>query len=244
MNLSLFIKFISFFIRKFKNLIKRLVFSILPKRVRYKKRLSGLTSYSQAGQDVFVRAMLSNMENGYYVELGAFDSVWDSNTYFLESQLGWKGISFEIEGSLVKKFNQERKNICFEADATKLDYAAIFEKENVPSQVHYLSLDIEPADQTLATLRALPLEKYRFSVITYEHDNYVSGPACMNEARKILEKHGYFRVISNLNSEGRDFEDWWVDPEAVDEKLYQEIISQNVEYQEIIKRLNRLNQYD
>ena len=136
------------------------MFSILPKRVRYKKRLSGLTSYSQAGQDVFVRAMLSNMENGY-VELGAFDSVWDSNTYFLESQLGWKGISFEIEGSLVKKFNQERKNICFEADATKLDYAAIFEKK-CASQVHYLSLDIEPADQTLATLRALPLRNTGF----------------------------------------------------------------------------------
>lgn len=242
--MKLLTKILNFLIRKVKNVLRRLVLPLLPKRTRYKKRLSGQISYSQAGQDVFVRAMLNSKQNGYYVELGAFDAVWDSNTYFLESQLGWKGISFEIEGALVKKFNQERKNRCFEADATKLDYAEFFAIENMPSRVDYLSLDIEPADQTLATLKALPLEKYRFSVITYEHDNYVSGPSCMNEARKILEKHGYFRVISNLNSEGRDFEDWWVDPEAVDEKLYQEIISQNVEYQEIIKRLNRLNQYD
>ena len=88
----------------------------------------------------------------------------------------------------------------------KLDYAAIFEKENVPSQVHYLSLDIEPADQTLATLRALPLEKYRFSVITYEHDNYVSGPACMNEARENFGEtwlfQSYFQFKATLKTGG------------------------------------------
>ena len=64
-------------------------------------------------------------------------------------------------------------------------------------------------------------------MITYEHDNYVSG---LWTRRENFGKHGYFRVISNLNSEGRDFEDWWVDPEAVDETLSRNHF-QNVEYQ-------------
>ena len=228
--MKLLTKILNFLIRKVKNVLRRLVLPLVPKRTRYKKRLSGQISYSQAGQDVFVRAMLNSKQNGYYIELGAFDAVWYSNTYFLEAQLGWGGVSFEIEGSLVKKFNQERKNKCFEADATKLDYLAFFEQEDVPYRVDYLSLDIEPAEQTLATLKALPLDSYRFSVITYEHDRYVSGEFCMNMSREILEKHGYVRVVSNLSANGRDFEDWYIDPEVVDSANYKKIISSNIEY--------------
>lgn len=231
------IRYLKFFSYKTKRAFEILLLPLLPKSLRYKKIVFGKVSYSQAGQDIFVQAMLKDKKNGFYVELGAFDAVWSSNTYFLEAQLGWRGISFEIVGSLVKKFNQERKNKCFEADATKLDYLALFEKEDVPCRVDYLSLDIEPAEQTLATLKALPLDSYRFSVITYEHDRYVSGESCMNMSREILEKHGYVRVVSNLSADGRDFEDWYIDPEVVDEANYKKIISSNIEYQKICELL-------
>ena len=94
-----------------------------------------------------------------------------------------------------------------------------------PAQIDYLSLDIEPANQTLAVLKKLPLDKYRFSVITYEHDRYVSGTKYMDESRKIFESFGYVRVVSNVLWEGRDFEDWYIDPNVVSSDVFKKYIN-------------------
>lgn len=53
-------------------------------------------SYSQYGQDRFVaEAIYGGKRGGYFVEAGAGDGIWISNTLLLERQYGWTGILVE-----------------------------------------------------------------------------------------------------------------------------------------------------
>ena len=71
----------------------------------------------------------------------------------------------------------------------------------------------------IADLKVLPLEDYRFSVITYETDVYSSGADIQDEQIQILESHGYQLVAKNVKCEGNPYEDWWVDPNVVDRAI-------------------------
>ena len=89
-----------------------------------------------------------------------------------------------------------------------------------PDQIDYLSLDCDPADVTLSCLKQLPLDKHRFSVITYETDVYQDGADYQFEQRQILQSHGYQLVVRNVMNEGNPFEDWWVDPTVIPEERW------------------------
>jgi hypothetical protein len=69
-----------------------------------------------------------------------------------------------------------------------------------------LTVDLEPPSLTLEVLYKIPFDKFRFSVITFEHDSY-RGTEVLVESRKIFEKHNYKLVINNVNRQ----EDWWID---------------------------------
>jgi len=51
--------------------------------------------HSQIGQDKWVNSILGNKQNGYFIELGACDGLYLSNTLFFERELGWNGICIE-----------------------------------------------------------------------------------------------------------------------------------------------------
>ena len=176
-------------------------------------------NYSQAFQDIFVLSMLSGKKNGTYVEIGGDHPLVINNSYLLESEFGWRGISFEIIQTAVNFYNSLRKNSCLCENATTVDYRKIFEDNNFPKQIDYLQVDIEPAQQTLNALLQLPHDDYRFSVITYESDVYRDGPDCQEEAMRFLESYGYKLVVKNVANEGNPYEDWYVDPLVVDDKI-------------------------
>ena len=53
-------------------------------------------TYSQDGQDRFVaETVFKAMRNGFFVEAGAGDGLWISNTLLLERRYGWNGILVE-----------------------------------------------------------------------------------------------------------------------------------------------------
>ena len=177
-------------------------------------------NWSQSMQDIFVMSMLNGKRNGVYVEIGADQPRVISNTYLLEKDFDWSGISFELDANKVAFFNTIRKNKCLCEDATLYDYKSLFEKLNYPKQIDYLQLDIDPAEGTLRALKTLPLDDYRFSVITYETDVYSSGADIQDEQIEILESHGYQLVAKNVKCEGNPYEDWWIDPAIVSEDIW------------------------
>jgi hypothetical protein len=175
-----------------------------------------------SGQERFVTELLKNKENGFYVELGAFDSKKGSNTYHLETDYNWNGVSFEIDPERHAEFVSNRKNPCILGDATHFNYISYFEENNFPKQIDYLQVDIDAGYTpegnsvgnpylTLHGLIAVPLSKYRFSIITFEHDSQIEyNNKGMREAqREILSSLGYKLVVRDWH------EDWWVDPYAI-----------------------------
>jgi len=197
------------------------------------RKIGGVFSYSQAHQDLFVRKMLDFKKGGYYLEIGAAEPKQSNNTYILENEEDWIGLSFDIDQTLVNEFNKQRKNPCVCADATTFDLEKALKNNNFPNQIDYLSLDIDPAEVTYKALENIPHNEFRFSVITYEHDCYTSGSEHMLMSRKFLESLGYVRVVSNVMVCGRDFEDWYVDPNVIPEAVFKPFISSNIECRDI-----------
>lgn len=160
-------------------------------------------------QTSFVLSILKGLRDGYYVELGGGDPIDGNNTALLETTYGWKGVSLDLDRKSVDKYNQERTNPCIEADALNFDYISYFKENNFPKMIDYLQIDIDGHDQgiCLLALLSLPMLKYRFKVITIEHDlgQNFKRQSMRDAQREILHHLGYI-LIGQLDSE-----DWWVD---------------------------------
>ena len=71
-------------------------------------------SYSQFGQDSHVlHAIYKSKRGGFFVEIGAFDGITDSNTYLLEKDYGWKGIVVECNPMWATNIIKKRNCIFF-----------------------------------------------------------------------------------------------------------------------------------
>jgi hypothetical protein len=166
--------------------------------------------------------LLKEKRNGYYVELGAFHSKVGSNTHKLETEYDWNGVSFEIVPDFHKEFISNRRNPCILADATKFNYLKYFEENNFPKQIDFLQIDIDSGYnemgrpqgdpyQSLKALIAMPLNEYRFTFITFEHDASIDYKATSirDAQREILHSFGYNMLVRTHS------EDWWVDPTVI-----------------------------
>jgi hypothetical protein len=193
-----------------------------------------MENFSQAGQDKFILSILQNKKNGKYIEIGAFDPIQISNTYLLEKDFSWEGFSLDIISEYVDKFNGNRINKCICADGTAFNYDEQIQKMwgNI-DRIDYLQVDCEPAENTYKCLCAVPLDKYRFSVITFETDYYTSGSEVRRLSREKLLQNGYKLIASDVCNEGNAFEDWYVDPSYVSEEIYKKFICENKEGKDI-----------
>lgn len=184
-----------------------------------------LLSKSQVGQDLFVATMLQEKYNGYYVEIGACHPVWNSNTYMLETGYGWKGLAVEWQAHQVEEINKVRTNLCIHADATIYDYESEMDRLNFPQRIDYLSVDIEPPTATFAALRhIIGSSSRRFSVVTFEHDAYGSGKQVKLDSREFMSQAGYRLLVPSISSHSLEFEDWYVDDQAVGSVLSQALV--------------------
>lgn len=199
-----------------------------------------IQSFSDQHQDLFILACTKGKRNGTYLEIGGGHPVYGNNTFLLEQQFGWSGLSFEMKPELVNEFNLVRRNRCLIGDATVMDYNGILERCNAGPHLDYLQVDIDPAHATLAALKQIDLKKYSFSVVTFEHDIYnkVLSPAWVREeSREILQKHGYTRVISDVVHAALNpysglphgaMEDWYVHEDYIGNDVWKRFVGENV----------------
>ena len=190
--------------------------------VNLKHKFPGFESikenYSQTYQDMFILTMLNGKRNGTFLEIGAQDPVFFSNTYLLETMFGWHGVSIDMDETVVENHKKLRKNTFILGDALKVDYAAVL--ADYPKQIDYLQVDIDPAIQSYNCLSKIPFETHRFSVITFEHDSWRGneGNYVRTASRTIFNQNGYTLIAGNISNESHSdiFEDWWVDAVAID----------------------------
>ena len=203
----------------------------------FKFKFPGLESidrnYSQVCQDLFVLAVLNGKREGTYLEIGAAHPYHNSNTALLE-ELGWKGFGIELKKELADQ-HITRKNNVLCADALTLNYEPIL--SDLGEIVDYLQLDIEPPKNTFEAMLAIPFDRHKFRVITYEHDHYadVSG-SYREKSRRFLANLGYKLVVNDVSpNEDCSFEDWWVMEDLVDMEMVKKIRGEAKEINDIRK---------
>lgn len=162
----------------------------------------------QLFQDLWVLQMLDGKREGVYVEIGAADPVYMSNTKLLEELFGWRGIGVELDEERCQNC-QVRVNPVIHADATEVDYRKELTDRGLPLKIDYLSVDCEPASVTFAALKKVLEGGIEPALITFEHEFYAEGEAVRNEAREYLKGKGYHLIAGNVGIGAMSFEDWY-----------------------------------
>jgi len=139
--------------------------------------------YSQNGEDGIVLWIFSELgilstptkaqQSRFYVEFGVEDG-YECNTRILREHFGWKGLL--MDGSHTNASINLRQEFI-----TAEDINHLFSKYNVPSEIDFLSIDIDFNDYWV--LKSILNEgKYSAKVIAIEYNSHV--PA--NESRSIV----------------------------------------------------------
>ena len=199
-------------------------------------------NHSASWHDMFILSALDGKRNGTFVEIGGCDPVFINNTYLLETQFDWTGISFEIEQKWVSKYNSIRNTPCLKEDAMTCNMSEIFQENGLTNHIDYLQVDIEPPLNTLAALKNVPFGEYTFSIIHFEHDYYANhqnysghprtsydkmkGREVAEEAHEILTSHGYKLAVRNVSA----YEDWYYNPQTVDSQIINKLIKPDLDY--------------
>lgn len=69
--------------------------------------------YSQFGQDIIISEIFKKKQNGYFVDLGANNGIFFSNTYLLEKNYNWTGICIDGNTNTFQALTDNRVNsIC------------------------------------------------------------------------------------------------------------------------------------
>jgi hypothetical protein len=180
-------------------------------------------NFSQIYQDIFVLSMNDGKKNGTYFEVGAGYPIKGNNTFLLETQFDWQGISIDIHPDSKDLFDKNRKNECICKDATSIDYIQLFSEHYKSTSIDYLQLDCDPANITYDILEKIPFDTYKFGVITYEHDFYIDLTGSYREkSRSFLKSKGYKLICGNISplKDKYPFEDWWIHPDLIDENIW------------------------
>jgi hypothetical protein len=213
----------------YNNLVKLNAFSSkslnLYNKKKYEKfvmKFDGLENvsqnYSEAYQDLFALAVSNGKKNGTYVEIGSGHPSYGNNTYLLEKDFGWNGVSLDISEEFVKAHNEQRNHTCLLKDATVTNYESLFVAQGFDEVIDYLQVDCDPPSVSFKALLSIPFEKYKFRSITFEHDHYADPNGGYREkARKYLQSLGYALFASDISpDDNRPYEDWFVHPEFFD----------------------------
>lgn len=112
------------------------------KSFRFLNKIFGTTfSFSADGEDVIIRKLLSGIENGFYVDLGAHNHKIGSNTYYFYL-LGWSGICIDPLPGISKKFKKNRPKDIF------LEKAIVTSQESLKTIDYHFFGDFEDNSTT------------------------------------------------------------------------------------------------
>ena len=176
--------------------------------------------FSQAWQDEFVANILSFKRDGHFLDIGSNYPTILNNSYYFELELNWHGICVEIQ-DFVSDYKSRTCHFVH-GDAIQIDYGRIFNETNYPKRSDYLSIDID--EGSASALEKIPLNDYRFNVITIEHNHADKKQIPIRDIqRETLTKCNYFLLFPDVLVPiecgiGPDlsFEDWWIDPAVFD----------------------------
>lgn len=200
-------------------------------------------SYSQVMQDIFILSILNGKRNGTYLEIGSSHAYRGNNTVILEKQFDWKGVGIEFADHFVADYRANRDNPVIHQDALTVDYDKVLSEYAVDGVIDYLQLDCDPPSITYEIMEKIPFDKYKFAVITYEHDHYIDMSKLYREkSRMFLKDRGYVLLVPDVSpDDDTPFEDWWIHPDLIDPKMLEIMKPKSHEYS--FNRLTEVTKY-
>lgn len=182
--------------------------------------------YSQLGQDYWVICdVFGGMSRGYFVDIGAADGRYLSNSYALEKRFKWSGLCVEADPIAYEALKKNRSCQCINACLDSVErevvftdglglyggivaegtdnnsspaptrriktetLATILQKHNCPQTIHYLSVDVEGAEERV--LASFPFQTHHFLAATIERPS--------DGLRQLLRDNGYLLVAEYPN---------------------------------------------
>lgn len=195
-----------------------------------------MKSYSQAGQDLFVDAVLNGRRNGVYLDIGCNHPILNSNTYALETELGWTGWLFDSNSQYIAECREKRKGRASYCDARTYDFCLNWGNRE---DIAYLSLDTDECQAIVLEnlLNCATSAKVKFEVLTVETDRYRFGRHRRAAVYGMLQDAGYLCIAHDVMDNGCIFESYWVDPtiEANMERA-RPFISSGLDWREMLRQ--------
>ena len=195
--------------------------------------------YSQVGQDKWVEDFFGSDKRGYFLDIGAYDGIKLSNTYYLERELGWTGICVEADPVVFKILESNRRCVTLntaisdregmvdfspsgltgrikEGGGTKINSTTLrklLQDLECPKTIDYISLDIEGFESI--ALEKFPFESHEFVLMTVEHNLYLGSDSNKKRIKEILLDNQYSLYKENVEDDGYQFEDWYINKKFI-----------------------------
>ena len=141
--------------------------------------------YSQNYQDYWVYTELNNYKNGYFIDIGAANGIFISNTYFLEKNLNWNGVCVEPNKYLLQDLHTNRTCI--------IDDSVIGSDGQI---VQYIGYDSNMHTQMYSYTSNVILDKYDSCLTNVS--KYIETKTSIS-INSLLEKHKSPEIIHYLS---------------------------------------------
>jgi hypothetical protein len=174
-------------------------------------------NYSELWQDLFVISALEGKREGVYLDIGSSYPIFANNTYLLEKDFGWRGLSIDPQMKFIQKSLMYRDNPSFAFDILKIDISFLLQSMGFSLVLDYLSIDCGDPEVSLQALSRILESRVQFKVLTFAHDfGFNPNSMVKEESRKILQRVGYTLFITDVSyNDTISQEDWWIDSSKV-----------------------------
>ena len=156
--------------------------------------------FSQFNQDQIINTFLGNKNDGVFVDIGAYDGITFSNSYFFEKSKNWTGFCFEPNPIIFKKLAEIRNSTLINGGVSINDDELTYKRFSGSQELEMLSgfSDFFSEEQLLRIENELKKEKDSntevIKVKTYSLDKYLN--------QKGITKVDY----CSIDTEGGEFE--------------------------------------
>ena len=179
-----------------------------------------MLSYSHTQEDMAVVDIFGTNYHGYFLDIGATDGEWLSNTLALEEQFGWTGICVEADEGYFGNLKSRRKCNCFNYAVGSRDggnnitLKTLFGTVTpIPTIIDYFSLDVDGGEVEI--LKGFPWDTCKLRFAQVEHDVCDGQHDEHKQAiYALMRDRGFIRVVDNHGHPGHPYEDWYALPEV------------------------------
>lgn len=156
------------------------------------------TYYSQSGQDQFVyEKYFLKKKEGVFVDIGAYDGIRYSNTYFFEKHLGWKGICIEPIPNVFESLLKNRNCICIQGCVSP---------ESKQEEFLHLKGRTEMLSGLLSAYPSIHIERIKYELEKYGGSYEIIQVMCY-PLDDLLKMHQLHHVdLLSLDTEGGELE--------------------------------------